>query len=196
MEPIILASSSPRRQAILKDLGVPFKVVLPETDETLPAGTSPEEAAELLAIKKVNAVTRNTSAEQAIPWILGADTLVALEGTIYGKPKDTEQAAHFLRQLSGKTHTVITSIALFNGKLNYLSTRTNKTSVTFAQMSAEEIEWYIGTGEWHGAAGGYRIQEMGSCFITHISGSYSSVIGLPIFEFYDILKEHGYSFLD
>ena len=87
-------------------------------------------------------------------------------------------------------------MALFNGKLNYLSTRINKTKVRFSKMSAEEIEWYVNTGEWHGAAGGYRVQGMASCFIEHIEGSYSSIIGLPIFEFYDILKEQGYSILE
>src|SRR5574344_1987532 len=196
MEPIILASSSPRRQEILTKLGIPFRVIMPEIDETIPENMEPEVIAELFATKKVDAVMRTIPSGQIVPWIFGADTIIVLNGKVYGKPENQEQAAEFLNEFSGREQTVISAMALFNGKLNYLSTRINKTKVRFSKMSAEEIEWYVNTGEWHGAAGGYRVQGMASCFIEHIEGSYSSIIGLPIFEFYDILKEQGYSILE
>ncbi len=196
MEPIILASSSPRRQEILTKLGIPFQVIMPEIDETIPTNMESGSIAEHFATKKVEAIMRTIPSGQVVPWIFAADTLVEMNKKIYGKPENQEEAASFLKEFSGKEQYVISAIALFNGKLNYLSTRINKTKVRFAKMSDKEIEWYVNTGEWHGAAGGYRIQGMASCFIEHIEGSYSSIIGLPIFEFYDILKEQGYSILE
>lgn len=196
MEPIILASSSPRRQDIFKELGIPFRVIMPEINETYPQDLSFEKIPEYLASKKVEAVIRQLPAGQMIPWVFGADTLVFKDNKILGKPESQEQAIQYLKELSGSTHKVVTSIALFNGKLSYLSTRTSINSVTFAPLSDKEIDWYIQTGEWHGVAGAYRIQGLASCFISHIEGSYSSIIGLPIFEFYDILKEQGYSIFE
>ena len=196
MEPIILASSSPRRQEIFKELGIPFRVIMPEINETYPKDLSFEKIPEYLASKKVEAVIRQLPSGQMIPWVFGADTLVFKDDKILGKPESQEQAIQFLKDLSGTTHKVVTSIALFNGKLSYLSTRTSINSVTFAPLSDKEIDWYIQTGEWHGVAGAYRIQGLASCFISHIEGSYSSIIGLPIFEFYDILKEQGYSIIE
>ncbi|MCR5725202.1 MAG: Maf family protein, partial [Treponema sp.] len=94
------------------------------------------------------------------------------------------------------THDVYTGIALFNGKLMYIDTCTACTHVTFESMSEDEIDWYLDTGDWHGAAGGYRIQGLASCFIKKIEGTNSAVVGLPIFELYDMLKKQGYSLID
>ncbi|MBE6349161.1 MAG: septum formation protein Maf [Spirochaetaceae bacterium] len=192
MEAIILASSSPRRQEILKKLGIPFRVIMPEIDENVGDDVELEQIPELLAIKKVRTVIQSFPQNQIIPWVFGADTMIICDGVPYGKPASAEEAAFILQTLSGKTHKVITSIALFNGNLNHIETKTNITEVTFKELTESEIEWYINTGEWHGAAGAYRIQDLASCFISKINGSYSSVIGLPIFEFYEILKEQGY----
>ena len=196
MEPIILASSSPRRQEILKMLKIPFRVIIPNIDETLTTAIELEQIPELLAREKVTAVIHAQPAGQEIPWVLGADTLILFEDKILGKPQTHEMAVEYLQKLQGKTHTVITSIVLYNGHTHETSTRTCKTKVTFANMTDQEIEWYAETGEWHGAAGGYRIQSLASCFIQKIEGSYSGAVGLPIFELYDILKEQGYSVLE
>ncbi len=196
MEPIILASSSPRRQEILKLLNIPFKVVMPEIDESQPDDVTTEKLPEYLATRKVDAVARSMPAGSELPWILGADTLIELDGKIYGKPRDQEQAVQFLQELQGKTHRVMTGLALYNGTLHFVSTRTVISQVTFAPMTREEIDWYIGTGDWHGAAGGYRIQGLASCFIKTITGTNSAVVGLPIFELYDMLKEQGYVLID
>ena len=192
MEAIILASSSPRRQEILKKLGIPFKVIMPEIDERVEDDIELEQIPEILAIKKVKAVIQSLPQNQIIPWVLGADTMIICEGVPYGKPASAEEAFYILQMLSGKTHKVVTSIALFNGNLNHIETKNNITEVTFKELTDSEIEWYVNTGEWHGAAGAYRIQELASCFISKINGSYSSVIGLPIFDFYEILREQGY----
>ena len=192
MEPIILASSSPRRQQILKSLGIPYIVHPADIDETVPKGMKVDAAPEYIAARKVDAVVRKLFTEQEIGWVLAADTVVVYKNRIYGKPKDMDEAREFLKTLSGNTHKVITGVALYNGAVHYMSTRTSINKVTFAEMSDEDIEWYLSTSEWHGAAGGYRIQENGSCFIKKIEGTESSIMGLPIFELCDILREQNY----
>ncbi|AEE16843.1 Maf family protein [Treponema brennaborense] len=195
MEPIILASGSPRRQEILKMMGIPFQVIIPDVDESDTGDMELELIPEFLASKKVEYVTKVLPPEQEVPWILGADTLTILDGKTYGKPADTDEATRFLETFSGKTQTVVTSLALYNGNLHFLSTRTCKTLVTFTELSKEEIDWYLSTGEWHNAAGGYRIQGLASYFIRKIEGTNSAVVGLPLFELYDMLKEQGYSLI-
>ena len=195
MEPIILASGSPRRQETLKTLGIPFQVIIPDINEGLIEGIELEKLPEYLASKKVEYVSKMLPAKQEVPWILGADTIMIMDGKVYGKPADIDEAIMFLKEFSGKTHTVITSIALYNGKLKYLSTRTAQTKVTFAPLTQDEIDWYISTGEWHNVAGGYRIQGFGSYFIKKIEGTSSTVVGLPLFELYEMLKEQGYSLI-
>ena len=196
MEPIILASSSPRRQEILKMLKIPFRVIIPNIDETLTSTVDAEQVPELLAREKVTAVIHSLPAGQEIPWVLGADTLIIHNGKMIGKPQDHEQAIEFLKDLQGDCHTVITAIVLYNGHTHETTSKICKTQVTFSPMTDQEIEWYVETGEWHGAAGGYRIQSLASCFISKIEGSYSGAVGLPIFELYDILKSQGYSILE
>lgn len=197
MEPIILASSSPRRQDILKMLSIPFQVIMPNIDEAIAAATvDTEEMPELLAREKVAEVLHSLPPAQKIPWILGADTVIVKNGKIYGKPENQEQAEEFLHDFQGSTHTVITALALYNGRTKTTTSKTARTKVTFASMSDAEIQWYLDTGEWHGAAGGYRIQSLASIFISKIEGSQSCVTGLPISELYAILNEQGYTILE
>lgn len=194
MEPIILASTSPRRQDILKTLGIPFSVLSPAYDEAPVEGMNPTELAEHHSLKKVESVMRmnlNISA----PWILGADTLIALDGKIFEKPVDRDDARSMLRAFSGRTHRVITAISLFDLGTKYVSTRTSTSEVTFMTLDDRQIEGYLDSGEWQGVAGSYRIQGLGSCFISRIEGSYSGIVGLPIHELYAILREHGYAFV-
>lgn len=195
MEPIILASSSPRRQELLKMLGIPFKVMLPEMEEIIPQEIMAEEAPAYLADQKVKAVLAAIPEGQSVTWILGADTLIILDGELMGKPEDSVQAADFLRKLSGKTHKAISSVVLYNHQTKKKEIRTKSTEVTFAHLSEKEITWYIETGEWHNAAGGYRLQGLAGCFVSHINGSWTGVIGLPIYELYDMLKTQGYSII-
>lgn len=196
MKPIILASSSPRRQEILKLLNIPFKVIIPNIDETISSAIEPEEIPEFLAREKVTAVIHSLPPQQEILWILGADTIILKEGKIFGKPDSRAQAEAFLREFSGKTHQVITSVVLYNGRKKTFVSKNAVTKVTFSELSDKEINWYLDTEEWHGAAGGYRIQSLASCFIKSIEGTQSCVTGLPIFELYDMFKEQGYSLLE
>lgn len=196
MEPIILASSSPRRQEILKMLDIPFQVILPNIDETLTSSVDTEDIPELLAREKVSAVIHSLPSQQEIQWVLGADTVIVKNGRIFGKPQNADEAAEFLKEFQGGSHTVITAVVLYNGKQKSTTSRVAKTKVTFAPMTDDEIQWYLESGEWHGAAGGYRIQSLASIFIEKIEGSQSCVTGLPIHELYDMLKEQNYSILN
>lgn len=193
MEPIILASKSPQRQDILRRLNIPFVCIPSETDETFDPSLPPEKAVEQIALRKAEAVLRSPLKINT-PWIIAADTLIFSHGTPMGKPADVEQARSMLQSYSGAPHKVITAICCYDEKLHRLSTRISSSNVCFKALSDVEIEWYLSTGEWQGAAGAYRIQGIAACFITKIEGSYSGIVGLPISELYDILKEHGYSF--
>jgi len=193
MEPIILASGSLRRQEYFKLLGLPYTILPAKIDENLTGQTNPLKLTTELAIKKVEKVIEIMS--NRIPrWILGADTVVSLNDKIFGKPADRDEASGMLKKLSGKQHKVITSMALFNGRTKKIDTSSATCTVTFATLSPAEIEWYLETNEWQGVAGGYRIQELASCFITQIKGSPSTVAGLPLCEFYAMLRSNGYPY--
>ncbi|MDR1863635.1 MAG: Maf family protein [Treponema sp.] len=192
MEPIILASGSPRRQEYFRLLALPFSVLSAPVDETF-GGLSPEPraAAEELALRKVNRALELLEGKEA-PWIFAADTLVALGGKIYGKPRDREDAGETLSALSGREHRVVSAIALYSGRKKSVDCRSVASTVNFASLEEEEIRWYLDTGEWQGAAGAYRIQGLGACFISSIQGSFSAIAGLPIREFYVMLRDNGY----
>ena len=177
-------------------LDIPFQVILPNIDETLTSSVDTEDIPELLAREKVSAVIHSLPSQQEIQWVLGADTVIVKNGRIFGKPQSADEAAEFLKEFQGSTHTVITAVVLYNGKQKSTTSRVAKTKVTFAPMTDDEIQWYLETGEWHGVAGGYRIQSLASIFIEKIEGSQSCVTGLPIHELYDMLKEQNYSILN
>jgi septum formation protein len=193
VEPIVLASGSKRRQEYFRLLGLPFSIIAPEIDETPGEFKDPREMAEELAIRKVRKVLGYLKGRNP-PWICGADTLISVDNTVYGKPEDRDQAAQMLRALQGREHQVITAVALYSGKANTIDCRPVISDVIFSPLEEEEIEWYLGTGEWQGVAGAYRIQGLGSCFISGIRGSYSSIVGLPIHEFYVMLRDNGYPY--
>jgi septum formation protein len=168
--PLILASASPQRRAILADAGIPFEV-RPANVEEETAG-DPAEVAERNARRKATAVPG--------PLVLGADTVVALDGTIYGKPSDEAQARAYLGALNGRTHEVVGAIALAqDGEVVAAAVET--TRVTFRRRRDDEIARYVATGEWIGRAGGYAIQEEGGSFmVERIDGDYLNVVGLPL----------------
>ncbi len=196
MYPIILASASPRRQEILHRMNIPFVVNPSNIDETIPKEIDVKNGPEYLAQKKVEAILNTIPPNTEAPWILGADTMVHIDGKLLGKPESVEMAREMLCTIQGKTHEVITGLALYNGNTHNICTRTNIAKVTFAPLSEEEIDWYTNTGEWHGAAGAYRIQGQASYFIKEIVGTESAVMGLPIFELYDMLKKQSYSLIE
>jgi septum formation protein len=170
IRPLILASASPQRRAILAEAGIPFEV-RPANVEEQTVG-DPAEVAVLNARRKATAVPGDL--------VLGADTVVALGGTIYGKPADAAQAREYLSALNGRTHEVVGAIALARHG-DVVDTAVETTRVTFRRRSDDEIARYVGTGEWIGRAGGYAIQEEGGSFmVERIEGDYLNVVGLPL----------------
>ena len=192
MEPIILASVSLRRQELFKMLGMPFSVLPAKIDESSEE-TNPLKLTSELAVKKVQKVIEIMK-DRVPKWICGADTVIATDTKIFGKPQDRDEAAQMLKKLSGKQHKVVTSVALYNGYKKKIDCRSVSCTVNFAALSEEEIEWYLNTNEWQGAAGAYRIQGLASCFISQIKGSPSSVTGLPLRDFYVMLRDNGYPY--
>jgi len=193
MESIILASGSLRRQEYFKLLGLPFNTFVADIDESLIKQSDPLKLTVELAVKKVEKAMKVM--KDSLPkWICGADTVIALGSNIFGKPAKQEEAAEMLKQLSGKQHTVVTSVALYNGKEKKIDCCTANCKVEFAPLSEEEINWYLNTNEWQGVAGAYRIQGLASCFITQIKGSPTTVMGLPLREFYVMLRDNGYPY--
>jgi septum formation protein len=193
MEPIILASASPRRQEYFRLLGLPFTCVPSNADENFDDDTDPQAVVEELAIRKVKKTLEDLKQSEP-PWICGADTIIVLDGAIYGKPKDRQNAERMLRLFSGREHQVISAVALYNARKDSIDCRSVTSAISFAPLSNKEIEWYLDSGEWQDAAGAYKIQGLASCFISSISGSYSSIVGLPLREFYVMLRDNGYPF--
>jgi len=191
MDPIILASGSHRRQDFFRLLGIPFSVMPAQIDESLCIQKDPEKLTQELSKIKVEWVAKELI--KRLPrWIFGADTVIAIGDKIFGKPQNKENAHQMLVELSGRKHQVITSMSLYNSKENKIDCRTARCSVIFASMTHDEIDWYLDTNEWQGVAGAYRIQGLAACFIDRIEGSPSTVAGLPLHEFYDMLRDNGY----
>ena len=168
---IILASKSPRRNELLKLICSSFEVIPANTDETVPDGVEPDEAAEYTAVGKAKAIN-----EDGI--IIACDTIVIVDGEILGKPKDRQSAFEMLRKLSGKTHMVISGVALKCGERSL--SFSDKTFVSFYNMSDSEIEDYLDSGEPFDKAGAYGIQGLGGVFVKEIQGDYFNVVGLPV----------------
>jgi septum formation protein len=193
MESIILASGSLRRQEYFRLMGLPFNIMPSHIEEDFDEALSPREITEDLAKRKVNRIIEILQGKAPF-WICGADTVISLDGKILGKPKDRSDAAAMLEKLQGREHQVVTAIALFNGKDGTLDCRSVESSVSFIPLSKSELEWYLNTGEWQEAAGAYKIQGLASCFISNIQGSYSGIVGLPMREFYAMLRDNGYPY--
>lgn len=185
--PFILASQSPRRRSLLEQLGVEFRVQVSPAEETLNESKSPSEMVESLARHKVRPVA--TTHPTAL--VLAADTLVAHNGTILGKPESSQEAQKMLRRLSGTTHRVYTGIALQHEKSGQDASTVASTQVTFASLTDVEIRAYVETGAPMDKAGGYGIQDhTGPLFVKQIKGDYYNVVGLPLRDFYLLCRRH------
>jgi septum formation protein len=192
MEPIILASGSPRRRELLSRVGIPFKAFPPNIDEEVFRIGSVEERVEAVAMRKIETVVEMFKQESP-RWVLGVDTLVEIGGRILPKPDGPEAAERMLRLLSGKVHRVYTGIGFLPSRGESLDLRSVCTEVKFARLSREDIAMYLDTGEWSGAAGAYRIQQRGAFLVEWVRGSYSNVVGLPLETFYGMLKASNYT---
>lgn len=182
MKTLLLASGSPRRAEILTQGGFPFIKRTAETDETLPQGITPADAVKLLAERKGKAVERH---ENEV--LLSADTVVAFDGKILGKPKDKDDAFEMLKSLSGHTHSVFTGVYIASDEKEFLFS--TETEVRFFELTEEEIKAYIETGEPMDKAGAYGIQGKGALLVESICGDYLNVVGLPLSKAAKALKE-------
>lgn len=189
---VVLASASPRRLELLKRIGIDPLVIAADVDETVLPGESPSEYVLRVALDKAHRVV-NSSAVRDAPTgaiIISADTSVVLDGEILGKPEDNSHARAMLRSLSGRPHEVLTSVvALDLGGIEHSFIA--RATVAFCELTEDEIEWYVSTGEPVGKAGAYAIQGIGEFMIESIEGAPSTVIGLPLRETIELLRLAG-----
>jgi septum formation protein len=185
---VYLASGSPRRRELLQQIGVPFRLLSAELDESALPGEAPLAYVWRLAAAKADAGWR-VSRSSAMAPVLAADTAVVLDGEIIGKPRDQRDAENMLQKLSGRTHEVMTAVALRSATGNQI--RVSQSVVTFRAIDAAEASAYWNSGEPHDKAGGYAIQGFAAIFIANLQGSYSGVMGLPLFETAALLISAG-----
>ncbi len=183
---IILASASPRRKELLAQLGLEFEILVSDLEEVI-TETAPNRVVEELSMQKAEAVFRRTEGDVMV---IGADTVVAMEGTILGKPGNKEHAVEMLRRLQAKEHCVYTGVTLYvrKGENEFRNTFSECTVVKFYPMTEGEIKWYVDTKEPMDKAGAYGIQGLGARFVEKISGDYNNVVGLPIARLYQEIK--------
>lgn len=185
---LILASGSPRREMLLRQIGLNFEVEPSGADETIPGGAPPDELAEKLAVDKAKLV----ASQRSSGLVIGADTVVVLDGRPLGKPEDGAGAAEMLRALSGREHQVITGIAVVDAASGQVLSDAVVTAVRFAPLSEAVIARYVATGEPMDKAGAYGIQGFGALLIEGIDGCYFNVVGLPLRRLAELLAEFGY----
>jgi septum formation protein len=188
---IYLASASPRRRELLRQIGVGYRLLRIEIDEMPLAGESPYDYVYRLAQTKAQAGYAALGRRQPAP-VLGADTAVVVDGIILGKPRDREEGLAMLARLSGREHQVLSAVALATSMHN--GVKVQQSQVWFRELTRAECRAYWDSGEPGDKAGGYGIQGRAAAFIADLRGSYSGVMGLPLFETAELLREFGFSF--
>jgi septum formation protein len=184
---LILASKSPRRRNLLDKAGLQFSVIPSNFEEDSVALTSPESYVETLARSKAYDISQRYPAS----WVIGADTIVLIDGIILGKPGSRVEAYAMLDSLSNKTHQVLTGFCICCGSKKRTVSDIVTTDVLFKKLSRQEIDWYIETGEPFDKAGAYAIQGLGTFLVKSINGSYTNVVGLPVCEVVDFFIKEG-----
>jgi septum formation protein len=182
---ILLASASPRRSALLTQIGVSHLIRPVVVDESPKNGEPPLDYVLRLAKEKARALWDDLPAKQRLP-VLAADTVVALDDLLFGKPRSRADGIAMLKRLAGRSHSVHSAVALI--REGGLSVRVSSSRVSFRSIEYGELEQYWGTGEPEGKAGGYAIQGRAAIFVTHLEGSYSGVMGLPLYETWELLS--------
>ena len=175
---LILASASPRRRELLQSAGVAFTVIPSDTPEAAQPGETPQEYALRVASEKARDVARRHPGA----WVLGADTIVEIDGEVLGKPQDATDGQRMLRCLSGRTHRVMTAFTLLDGEGQVRASQVVTSQVTFKSLSDGQIREYLATGEPFDKAGAYAVQGLGAALVERVEGSYTNVIGLPMDE--------------
>ena len=187
---LTLASQSPRRKALLTQLGLTFTVRVADIDETMTPGTAPEDAVAEVSARKAHAVAADAAPDQVI---IAADTIVVIDGRILGKPHSPEGAAEMLRTLSGRTHQVMTGVTVLRGGRQ--ETVTEISRVSFRPLTEGEIAAYIATGDPMDKAGSYGVQGLAAAFVERIDGDYFNVMGLPLCRLTGMLRRFGVTVL-
>lgn len=183
---MILASGSPRRQEILKEVGFNFKVIVPEIEEV---SKEEEPVKKILDISRKKAMS--VGEKYTNEYVLSADTVVVVDNKILGKPKNVEEAREYLSLLSGREHEVITAYTFMNIEKNIFLSDYSVSKVKFYKLDEETINWYIETGEYKDKAGAYGIQGKGRVLVENINGDFFSIMGFPVASFVNKLKEIG-----
>lgn len=192
MRKIILASASPRRKALLKQIGLDFEIVVSDFEEIIDNNLKPHDQAQKFSLGKAKDVAQNH--KNAI--IIAADTFVVFKNEILGKPKTAENAKKMLKMLSGKAHFVITGFTIFDTKTGRIVTKSLETKVYIKKLTEREIGEYIRTGEPLDKAGAYAAQELGGIFVKKIDGDFFNLVGLSIFAVSEELKKFGVKVLE
>lgn len=183
---MILASGSPRRQEILKEVGFNFKVIVPEIEEV---SKEEEPVKKILDISRKKAMS--VGEKYTNEYVLSADTVVVVDDKILGKPKNVEEAREYLSLLSGREHEVITAYTFMSIEKNFFLSDYSVSKVKFYKLDEETINWYIETGEYKDKAGAYGIQGKGRVLVENINGDFFSIMGFPVASFVNKLKEIG-----
>ncbi|GMW07055.1 MAG: Maf family protein [Gammaproteobacteria bacterium] len=186
---VYLASASPRRRELLRQIGVQWQLLPARIDESSRAGEAAADVARRLALDKAREAASRVPPDRPAP-VLAADTVVTVAGELLGKPADEADGMRMLRLLSGRTHEVFSAVAVISGDSE--TQAVSRTEVVFRKLAAEEISAYWRSGEPADKAGGYAIQGLGAMFVRGIRGSYSGVMGLPLFETAELLVRHGW----
>jgi len=184
---LILASKSPRRYELLKQMGLDFEVIPSNVMEGFAQKVSPQEH----VIRLAEAKARDVASEYPDSWVIAADTIVIINGSILGKPKNREDTMEMLHRLSGQEHWVLTGFSVCHLKKGKGDQEAVQTAVKMKTLTPAEMEWYVQTGEPYDKAGGYAIQGTGSFMIESIRGSYTNVVGLPLCELIQMLSRLG-----
>lgn len=187
VRPLVLASRSPQRSAILTQLGIPFRVVPSAHDESVASGDPVATAERNAAGKAADVLERGLAAQTDV--VLGVDTIVVVDGDIIGKAAGEEEALAYLRRLNGRSHDVVSGLCLRLGERVQISHAV--TSVTFRRASAAELSRYVACGEWRDRAGAYAVQGLGSALVAAVHGDYFNVVGLPVAVLAGALAELG-----
>jgi septum formation protein len=185
--PFILASASPRRIELLRLLGLDFAVMPSGADETFRQGESPPAHTLRLSVDKAGLIAEANPGS----WVLGADTIVVIDGEALGKPADPEEARQMLKKLSARVHTVFTGFTIIRQEARIAVSEVAESKVLFREIPEDEMDWYVSSREPYDKAGAYAVQGMGAFFIKEIRGSYTNVMGLPLCEVVDVLKKVG-----
>lgn len=186
LEPLILASNSPRRKTFLKDAGLEFSIKVEEIDEVI----EPYENADTFVARMARQKGERVSEQCKDHWVVSADTIVVGRGGVLGKPDDEDHAVSILMSLAGRTHNVKTAFSLSNWNTDVSYCEVVDTEVTFTDFSEKFARTYVETGEPLDKAGAYGIQNLGGMFVSNINGSYSSVVGLPMAELFNALIKY------